>query len=105
MRAIHHRCVLGSWTSPLAIVRYVHHPNGLESPAPANSSAASSASAALTIAAADEPPPRKAAIGSVAANPFDLWNSSRISRWRSLRDGDLVEIEQWGGLLGADECP
>ena len=24
---------------------------------------------------------------------------------RRLRDGDAIEVEQWGGLLGADECP
>ena len=72
-----------SWTSPLAIVRYVHHPNGLER---------------------DEKL-RKAAIGNVLAHEFDVANSSRVARLRQLRDGDAIEVEQWGGLTGADECP
>ncbi len=77
-----------SWTSPLAIVRYVHHPNGLEwtpQPSPRHS-------------------PRKARVDSRLAY-FDLGNTSRAHPLARLRDGDAIEVEQWGGLLGADECP
>ena len=78
-----------SWTSPFAIVRYVHYPNGLEAAIwpQANGSV------------------RKATIGGPLAHPFDVAYSSRVTRWSWLRDGDAIEVEQWGGFLSADECP
>jgi hypothetical protein len=76
-----------SWTSPLAIVRYVHYPNGLEPLSGRQHSL------------------RKAVVDSVEALPFEVANSSSVARLRGLRDGDTVEVELWGGLLGVDECP
>ena len=84
-----------SWTNPIAIVRYVHYPHGLE----------------MSTQSIEHEPPlhyrtlRKAAINSVNAHVFDLVNSTRVARLRQLRDGDKLEVELWGGLLGSDECP
>lgn len=95
-----------SWTSPLATVRYPLHPNG------------------LLLAPASQPdvPPRKAEVprrqaapptGATAAEDaaaaadaavFDLRGNRRVAQLLAISDGDLVEIEQWGGWSVAD-CP
>ena len=37
---------------------------------------------------------------------FDLGNQSKVGRLMRLRDGDLIEVEQWGGpLYSSPECP
>ena len=80
-----------SWTSPLAIARYVHYPNGLEHASLVNGSLRK---ATLSRAQAGD------------AHQFDVAiNSPAVARLKRLRDGDVVEVEQWGGLLNADECP
>ena len=84
-----------SWTSPAAIVRYVHYPSGLEQPPQTMLHAANLHTRAL----------RKAPISSIHAYPFDVVNAARVLRFSELRDGDLLEVELWGGLLNADECP
>ena len=84
-----------SWTSPFAIVRYVLHPSGLETTSKAHATAHGNSTTLL----------RKASLKSPGSSHFDLTNMSRISELRRLRDGDAIEVELWGGLLTADECP
>ena len=84
-----------SWTSPLALVRYVLHPHGIVPHIPSSEDVPSRVQL------------RKAGIGSPVADavPGSIRGNSRVARLHQLRDGDVVEIEQWGGLLGAEECP
>lgn len=92
-----------SWTSPLVIVRYIHHPNGLQrasAPLPSTSSSLASPSALNSTLRVR---PLKARVDSLGST-FNLANVSLPARL-SPSDGDLLEVEQWGGLLGADECP
>ena len=88
-----------SWTSPLAVVRYVHYPSGLER------DEALQEPLSARRRHVDHRTLRKAPIVSADAYLFDVANSSRVVRLRQLRDGDMVEVELWGGLLNADECP
>lgn len=89
-----------SWTSPFAIVRYVHYPNGLEPRPPSRplKAQASSTSSFFQL--------QHAANQSDPASISTLMRSQRsIARLLRLKHGATVEIEQWGGLLGIDECP
>ena len=88
-----------SWTSPLAIVRYVHHPSGLLVENPESPTTASGAQRKAALKAHGSSP------ANGMAHPFTVANGTRFSAWKQLRDGDAVEIEQWGGLLNAEECP
>ena len=65
-----------SWTDPYAVVRYVLHPNGMTSD-----------KAGQWI---------KASVGSSSA-VFTLdQNSEAVQRLLSVRDGDAIEVQQWG---------
>lgn len=83
-----------SWTSPLAIVRYVHYPSGLQTSHEATSDAVQRRRII-----------RKASLNSDNSSYADVANRRKILILKQLRDGDGVEVELWGGLLGDDECP
>ena len=92
-----------SWTNPFAIVRYVHYPNGLIS---------TSSSRARPLKIVD-PEGRDGIFallertGAAASTFHDRLtrSSALLTRLGELRDGDAIEVEQWGGMLGPDECP
>ena len=82
-----------SWTNPNALVRYPLHPSGLD-----------------LAAGLQRPrllrPPKVSATSNSSDVVFDLGNNTRVQRLLRLRDGDLMEVEQWGGpLYSAPECP
>ena len=85
-----------SWTNPNALVRYPLYPSGLDL-------------AALSGGAAPKRharPPRTAASSQSPGVGFDLSNHTKVARLLRLRDGDLMEVEQWGGpLYSSPECP
>ncbi len=85
-----------SWTNPNALVRYPLYPSGLDL-------------AALRGGAAPKRharPPRTAASSQSPGVGFDLSNHTKVARLLRLRDGDLMEVEQWGGpLYSSPECP
>ena len=85
-----------SWTNPNALVRYPLYPSGLDL-------------AALRSGAAPKRharPPRTAASSQSTSVGFDLSNHTKVARLLRLRDGDLMEVEQWGGpLYSSPECP
>ena len=85
-----------SWTNPNALVRYPLYPSGLDL-------------AALRGGAAPKRharPPRTAASSQSSSVGFDLSNHTKVARLLRLRDGDLMEVEQWGGpLYSSPECP
>lgn len=108
-----------SWTSPFATVRYVHFPNGLQLQPPSAQPSklhveslngffdveqlsrwnASGSAGSLRAAAL---PADGSLLGRQCASAI---RADVVSRLRQLRDGDFVEVEQWGGLLGHEECP
>ena len=109
-----------SWTSPFAIVRYVHFPNGLELWPPSlhpTKAHASSSNGFFDVSLDLQHSRRNVFNASVhAGDDANSASASKlphmlalrvdtISRLRHLRDGDFVEVEQWGGMLGAEECP
>ena len=85
-----------SWTNPNALVRYPLYPSGLDL-------------AALSGIAPLERhprPPRTAANSQSTSVGFDLSNHTKVASLLRLRDGDLLEVEQWGGpLYNSPECP
>ena len=85
-----------SWTNPNALVRYPLYPSGLDL-------------AALLSGTAPKRharPPRTGANSQSTSVGFDLSNQTKVSRLLRLRDGDLMEVEQWGGpLYSSPECP
>ena len=98
-----------SWTSPLAATRYALFPHGLHRPTSSARIAAEPAAAVGIVWAAG---PRKNLGSSHAgvsaqedsAITFEPRHHPRVVELLSLRDGDLVEVEQWGGWAAAD-CP
>ena len=96
-----------SWTSPFAIVRYVHFPNGLRTRA----SAAHPPKARLVSTDGFFDVMNKNVSSAVGMDTMTRSTFSRephrdlSSQLHQLRDGDFVEVEQWGGLLGSEECP
>ena len=88
-----------SWTNPNALVRYPLYPSGLDLAAlrPERGGAAPKRHAR---------PPRAAASSQSAGVGFDLGSHPKVARLLRLRDGDLMEVEQWGGpLYSSPECP
>eukprot|EP00966_Prymnesium_polylepis_P011823 271681-Prymnesium_polylepis.1 len=76
-----------SWTSVNALVRYVLHPNGL---------------VPRSMGVLKASPPHAHAARDDAY--FDLANDDRVARLLRVSDGELLEVEQWGGWA-ADACP
>lgn len=76
-----------SWTSPLALTRYPLFPIGIRLDANGE--------------IAGQRPQREMGGGRTA---FDVQNVSRVQRLLSLKDGELIEVEQWGGWV-MSECP
>lgn len=109
-----------SWTSPLAAVRYVLFPHGLrrparwsttaEEPTPPASSALWSSGARRDLSRHRGNSSRGDFIRGEARSSvdsevvFEPRRHPRVIELFSLRDGDLVEVEQWGGWAAAD-CP
>ena len=95
-----------SWTSPLAAVRYALHPSGLRQAIGAAATITAAATATVgeratpTVWHAPSSRPHHAE-PSMAFEPRTL---PRVADLFVLRDGDVVEIEQWGGWAAAD-CP
>ena len=83
-----------SWTNPLAIARYPLHPLGLEK----------HKSSSLEDNGSSMRRPARATIESGPTH-LGLQKHPRVASALALTDGDLVEVEQWGGWLGADTCP
>ena len=125
-----------SWTDPMAIVRYVHYPNGFEfhkQGAPrwiqsrqwprklaANDTGASFLLGAVQwhhvaddeAATSDSTRARPEAATSTstsqgrheAASPTGTFEGSQQDPLE-LRDGDYIEVQQWGGWVTHHECP
>ena len=95
-----------SWTSPFAIVRYVHYPKGLRSPRNRSGrprKAMTTSKDSFFWLTADSVSETFSALNASRAHHKRMHDAT--DRLQKLRDGDAVEIEQWGGLLGPDECP
>lgn len=111
-----------SWTSPLATVRYTLHPNGLLEPRDNYDAAAVDGSSTSAAAASRHGTrARKALLGrsgskvngdgngsevgsSAKEGFFDVHSDEFANSLRSIRAGDVLEVEQWGGWSTAD-CP
>lgn len=81
-----------SWTSPAAILRYVWAPNGLR-PAELGTRAGGRTST-----------PHRATSGPALLHPPTAGNSARWAALAALRDGDWLEVEQYGGPMW-NLCP
>ena len=87
-----------SWTSPLAIVRYPLHPIGLKTPQHSNSNS----NPRNGMMHHQLRPPRELADGPMAFHQLDMLE--KVRRLNSLKHGDLIEIEQFGGWV-TENCP
>ena len=101
-----------AWTSPLARVRYPLYPLGLiRRQDDASSDQQALHSATHSILPAQDHVLRPMRVGARAATRWgqaahaNVSAHPRVAALFHLRDGDLLEVEQWGGWLDAGACP